>query len=100
MSMADIAANSAIANEADAAPARIVRISGQIVELHFEGQAPKAQDLFVGLDDPDLRIEVAALPGGDLARGLVLSAGRPVALGARLRATGGGIEDARGTRRR
>ena len=92
MSMADIAASSAIANEADAPPARIVRISGQVVEFHFDGQAPKSQDLFVGLDDPDLRIEVAALPGAGLARGLVLSSGRPVALGARLRATGGGIE--------
>src|SRR5210317_45299 len=91
-SMADTAERSVIAGDAAAPSAHIVRISGQMVEMRVEGQAPKARDLFVGLDDPDLRIEIATLPGGGLARGLVLSTGQPVVLGARLRATGGGIE--------
>jgi F0F1-type ATP synthase beta subunit len=90
--MADGAEHSAVAGKADAPSARIVRVSGQMVELRLEGQAPKMRDLFVGLDDPCLRIEIATLPGGGLARGLVLSTARPVTLGARLRATGGGIE--------
>jgi F-type H+-transporting ATPase subunit beta len=91
-SMADIAEDSATAGDAGAPSAHIVRISGQMVEMRVEGQAPKARDLFVGLDDPELRIEIATLPGEGLARGLVLSTGQPVTLGARLRATGGGIE--------
>src|SRR5680860_1576730 len=91
-SIADTAEHSAVDGEAEAPSARIVRVSGQMVELRVAGRAPKARDLFVGIDDPDLRIEIATLPGGGLARGLVLSTGRPVALGSRLRATGGGIQ--------
>ena len=72
--------------------ARIVRISGQMIELRLEGPAPRAQDLFVGLDDPGLRIEIASFPAETLARGLVLSAGAPVRLGARLRGTGQGLQ--------
>ncbi|MBR9650612.1 F0F1 ATP synthase subunit beta [Thalassovita aquimarina] len=90
--MADTATDTAIASAADAAAAHVIRVSGQIVELRFHGQPPRAQDLFTGLDDPDLRVEIAALPGGGVARGLVLSAGRAVALGARLQAVGHGIE--------
>ena len=90
--MADTATGSAISSAADSAAARVIRVSGQIVELRFQGQAPRAQDLFTGIDDPDLRVEIAALPGGRVARGLVLSAGRPVALGTRLQAIGHGIE--------
>jgi F-type H+/Na+-transporting ATPase subunit beta len=89
--MADTTEGSVVARETDVALAQIVRVSGQMVELRVDGRAPRAQDLFVGLDDTALRIEIATLPGGGLARGLVLSSGRPVTLGARLRATGGGI---------
>lgn len=71
--------------------ARVVRISGQMLELRIDGPSPAAQDLFVGVDDPELRVEIATLPGEGLARGLLLSAGEPVALGARLRATEGGL---------
>src|SRR5680860_1799423 len=77
-SIADTAEHSAVDGEAEAPSARIVRVSGQMVELRVAGRAPKARDLFVGIDDPDLRIEIATLPGGGLARGLVLSTGRPV----------------------
>lgn len=67
-SMADTAARSAIAGDAATPSAHIVRISGRMVEMRVEGQAPKARDLFVGLDDSDLRIEIATLPGLGLAR--------------------------------
>lgn len=80
-------------NEGDlaVADARVVRIFGQMLELRIEGPSPAAQDLFVGVDDPELRVEIATLPGDGLARGLLLSAGEPVALGARLRATESGL---------
>ncbi len=91
-SIADTAERSPVAGETEAPSARIVRVSGQMVELRVTGRSPKARDLYVGIDDQKLRIEIATLPGGGLARGLVLSTGRPVALGAQLRATGGGIE--------
>jgi len=90
--IADTAEHTAFDGETEAPSARIVRVSGQMVELQVVGRVPKARDLFVGVDDPELRIEIATLPGGKLARGLVLSTGRPVALGAPLLATGGGIE--------
>jgi F-type H+-transporting ATPase subunit beta len=73
-------------------PARITRVSGQMVELAYEGKAPKVRDLFVGLADPKLRVEISALPGTGIARGLVLYAAQPVTLGALMRATGGGLE--------
>ncbi|MGB8622222.1 MAG: hypothetical protein WCD16_05340, partial [Paracoccaceae bacterium] len=61
--------------------ARVVRISGQMVEMRVPGQAPRAGDLFIGIDDTDLRVEIATLPGDGLARGLLLSGARPVTLG-------------------
>ena len=84
--MAETIAHAPTETEAIAPPARIVRVSGQMVDLKIEGEAPRVRDLFVGIDDADLRIEVATLPSTHLARGLVLSTGQPVALGARLRA--------------
>lgn len=78
--------------DAAAAMARVARISGQVVELEIEGPAPKARDLFVGLEDPGLRIEVATLLSPRTAKGLVLSARQPVSLGARLRVLEGGLK--------
>ena len=74
------------------ARARVSRISGQMIELRLAGPSPRAQDIFVGLDDPELRIEVASFPAAGVARGLVLSAGAPIRLGARLRGTGAGLQ--------
>ncbi|TDE40071.1 F0F1 ATP synthase subunit beta [Antarcticimicrobium sediminis] len=74
------------------ARARIIRISGQMIELAIEGPPPRVQDLFVGVDDPLLRIELASFPSEGVARGLILSAGQPVKLGARLHGTGGGLQ--------
>lgn len=90
--MADSAEDTALLQQADPGYARVVRISGQMVELRFEGDAPRAQDIFVGLDDAALRIEIATVPGDGLARGLILSTGQPLSLGARLRATGAGLD--------
>jgi F-type H+/Na+-transporting ATPase subunit beta len=59
------------------ADARVVRISGQLLELRIDGPSPASKDLFVGVDDPELRVEIATLPGDGLARGLLLSAGGP-----------------------
>lgn len=70
----------------------IVRIAGQMVELCISGRPPKPGDLFVGVRDPELRVEIASLPRTGLARGLVLSAATPVVLGAAMRDTGGGLE--------
>lgn len=89
---ADSAATAAL-DEGDPpdADARVLRISGQMLELRIDGPSPSPQDLFVGVDDPELRVEIATLPGEGLARGLLLSAGEPVALGARLRLVEGGL---------
>src|SRR5690606_39593903 len=54
--------------------------------------APRPRDLFVGVDDPALRVEVATLPRESLARGLLLSAEVPVELGALMRHAPAGIE--------
>lgn len=80
-----------VEGEPTIADARVVRISGQLLELRIDGPSPASKDLFVGVDDPELRVEIATLPGKGLARGLLLSAGEPVALGARMRATEGGL---------
>ena len=77
---------------ATGARARISRISGQMIELALEGPAPRAQDLFVGVEDPELRVELFSFPSEAVARGLILSAGQPVKLGARMRGTGGGLQ--------
>ncbi|HHW34786.1 MAG TPA: hypothetical protein GXX24_11695, partial [Paracoccus solventivorans] len=68
---------------------RVSRISGQMVELELDGPAPAPRALFVGVTDPGLRVEVVTLLDRGAARGLLLSAGRPLAIGDRLRATGG-----------
>jgi F-type H+-transporting ATPase subunit beta len=89
--MAESMERADIAGESRAVAAHIVRVSGQMVELRFDARAPRTRELFIGVDDPELRVEIATLPGDGLARGLVLSAGRPVSLGARMRGTGDGI---------
>lgn len=89
---ADRRAETAEAAAETGARARIVRISGQMIELALEGPAPRAQDLFVGIDDPDLRVELFSFPSEARARGLILSAGQPVKLGAPMRGTGGGMQ--------
>ena len=71
---------------------QVSRISGQMVELELDGPAPAPRALFVGVTDPGLRVEVVTLLDCGTARGLLLSAGRPLAIGDRLRATGGTIE--------
>jgi F-type H+-transporting ATPase subunit beta len=71
--------------------AHIVRVSGQVVDLQFSGEPPGLRELFTGADDEQLRVEVASFPEAHTARALVLSAGKPIALGARLNATGSGI---------
>ncbi|TDK48730.1 F0F1 ATP synthase subunit beta [Antarcticimicrobium luteum] len=83
------------AQDADSRPgvrARVIRISGQVIELALDGPPPRSQDLFIGIDDPQLRVELAAFPSEGVARALILSAGEPVRLGARLRGTGGGMQ--------
>jgi F-type H+/Na+-transporting ATPase subunit beta len=75
-----------------AADAHVVRISGQMVDLAVYGPLPAPRALYTGIEDPALRIEIATLPGEGIARGLLLSAGQPVALGAPMRASGAGLD--------
>ncbi|MFC2968258.1 F0F1 ATP synthase subunit beta [Acidimangrovimonas pyrenivorans] len=76
----------------DPVRARVSRISGQMLELRFEGGSPGTGDLAIGVDDPGLRVELASFPAAGVARGLVLSASQPVALGAELSLTGAGLQ--------
>ncbi len=71
---------------------RLTRIAGQIVEARFEAGLPQANELLVGVDEPELAIEVHALVDGERVRGLLLRGGERVGLGDRVRATGAGIE--------
>jgi len=72
------------------ASGRIVRISGQIVDLRFDGALPRLRELLLG-GEGTLAIEVHSILDAHRVRGLVLRGGERVELGAAVAATGAGI---------
>ncbi|NBB84544.1 MAG: F0F1 ATP synthase subunit beta, partial [Alphaproteobacteria bacterium] len=70
----------------------IIAIEGGIADMRFEGALPAMASCLVTLTDPEMRIEVAALPTADTARGLVLDPSPDLRLGLAVRDTGRPIE--------
>ena len=75
--------------QADAHIGHVTAIEGGIVDLQFrEGHLPAISSCVVTLTDPEIVIEIAALPAGDTARGLVLNPSPDLRLGLAVRDTG------------
>jgi len=70
----------------------IIAIEGGIADVRFDGLLPAISSCLVTLTDPEIRIEVAALPTAETARGLVLDPSPELRLGLAVRDTGGPIE--------
>jgi F-type H+-transporting ATPase subunit beta len=70
----------------------IVAIEGGIADMRFDGPLPSIASRLVTLSDPEISIEVAALPGAGIARGLVLDPTPDLRLGLAVRDTGRPIE--------
>jgi F-type H+-transporting ATPase subunit beta len=70
----------------------IVRLGGGIADIRFEGALPSITNRLVTLTEPEIVIEVAALPGEGLARGLILNPGPDLRIGLAVRDTGGPID--------
>jgi len=74
---------------------RVVRISGQIVDVRFAGELPRMRDVLIGTSEregPPTVIEVHAILDARTVRGLILRPGSDIALGAEMRGSGRGIE--------
>jgi F-type H+-transporting ATPase subunit beta len=70
----------------------ITAIDGGIADVRFaEGELPAIASRLVTLSDPEITIEVAALPAADTARGLVLDPAPELRLGLAVRDTGAPI---------
>ena len=70
----------------------IIAIEGGIADIRFEHGLPMIASRLVTLSDPEITIEVASLPGHDIARGLVMNPTADLRLGLGVRDTGGPIE--------
>jgi len=70
----------------------IVAIEGGIADIRFKGPLPAIASRLVTLSDPEISIEVAALPGSGIARGLVLDPTSDLRLDLPVRDTGQPIE--------
>ena len=66
----------------------IISIEGSIADIRFDGPLPEVGTHLVTLGDPQIDIEVASLPRGDVARGLVLNPMGHLRLGLAVRNTG------------
>jgi F-type H+-transporting ATPase subunit beta len=71
---------------------QIVRLGGGIADVRFEGALPPITTRLVTLTEPEIVIEVAALPGEGVARGLILNPGPNLCIGLAVRDTGGPID--------
>jgi F-type H+-transporting ATPase subunit beta len=71
---------------------QIVAIEGGIADVRFDGRLPGIATRLVTLCDPEISIEVASLPGGGIARGLVLNPTPDLRLGLPVRDTGAPID--------
>ena len=76
----------------DAGIGHIIAIEGGIADLRFNGPLPAITSRLVTLGEPAISIEVAALPAGDIARGLVLDPTPDLRLGLAARDTGRPVE--------
>jgi F-type H+-transporting ATPase subunit beta len=70
----------------------IVRLGGGIADIRFDGPLPSITTRLVTLTKPEIVIEVAALPGEGIARGLVLKPGPDLRIGLAVRDTGAPID--------
>ena len=71
---------------------QIVRLGGAIVDMRFDGALPSITNRLVTLTDPEIVIEVAALPGEGLVRGLVMNPSSELRIGLAVRDTGGPMD--------
>lgn len=71
---------------------QIVRLGGAIVDMRFDGVLPSITNRLVTLTDPEIVIEVAALPGEGLVRGLVMNPSSELRIGLAVRDTGGPMD--------
>ncbi|MDO9501144.1 MAG: F0F1 ATP synthase subunit beta [Falsiroseomonas sp.] len=78
--------------ERDKRIGHIVRLGGGVADIRFEGRLPAISTRLVTLTDPEIVIEVAGLPGGDIARGLVMNPSPELRIGLAVRDTGGPID--------
>ncbi|WP_346892264.1 F0F1 ATP synthase subunit beta [uncultured Roseibium sp.] len=67
---------------------RIVALEGGVADIRFPGTLPEIGNHLVALSDPEIDIEVATLPGADIARGLVLNPSPELRLGLAVHDTG------------
>ncbi|PQO23605.1 F0F1 ATP synthase subunit beta [Rhodobacteraceae bacterium WD3A24] len=72
----------------DAGPGRIVQIDGSIADIRFDGRLPAIGTQLVAGAEDEIVIEVAALPGADSVRGLVMTPSAGLRLGMEVRDTG------------
>src|SRR6056297_3102837 len=70
----------------------IIAIEGGIADIRFAHGLPMIASRLITLSDPEITIEVAALPAHDIARGLVMNPTGDLRLGLGVRDTGGPIE--------
>jgi F-type H+-transporting ATPase subunit beta len=80
--------------EPDAPPntGRIVSIQGSVVDVRFENDLPPIRQMLVSGPNGNVVIEVAALTGPNVVRGLALNADHSLALGMAVKDTGGPIQ--------
>lgn len=78
--------------ERDKRIGHIVRLGGGIADIRFQGRLPAISTRLVTLTDPEIVIEVAGLPGENIARGLVMNPSPELRIGLAVRDTGGPIE--------
>jgi F-type H+-transporting ATPase subunit beta len=78
--------------ERDSRIGHIVAIEGGTADVRFDGPLPAIASRLVTLTDPEISIEVAALPDSGTARGLVLDPTPDLRLGLAVRDTGRPIE--------
>jgi F-type H+/Na+-transporting ATPase subunit beta len=70
----------------------IVRLGGGVADIRFGNGLPAITNRLVTMTDPEIVIEVAALPSDTIARGLVMNPSPDLRIGLAVRDTGGPIE--------
>ena len=70
----------------------IISVEGSIADIRFDGPLPEIGTHLVTLVEPQMDIEVASLPHGDVARGLVLNPMGHLRLGLAVRNTGAPLQ--------
>ena len=72
---------------------KIIQVSGPVVDVAFEGTMPKIREaLTVEVDGKKRVMEVSQLPGGHVARCILLAQSEGLARGMEVTATGEGVK--------